>query len=446
VKKFAIVGAGQLLSLLGSGMSGFALGIWAYRTTGSISQFALVLFFAAVPGVLLLPVAGLLADRWDRRWTMILSDAGAAVGTAALALLFFLDRVEMRWIYLLLTFCSSMATFQRPAYSAAVTQLVPKEHFGRANGQVRAIQAMAQILAPLLAGALIDPIGIKGVLVVDLLSFGFGIGTLLAVRFSPVPDGAESRITASWAERWRELTAGWTYLRERGGLLALMIVLAGLNFSFGLANALVQPLVLSFASPAGLGTAFTIGGLGLLLGSLVMGTWGGPKRRVLGIFGFVPLAALGILLVGVRPSLAWVTSMMALVFFCLPFIEGCTTAIVQSKVASNVQGRVFAITHMIAGSMAPISYLLAGPLADQVFVPLMKPGGALADSLGPILGVGQGPGIALLMAALGVALLLTSVVAFLLPRVRHVEAELPDMVADAPVAAVVVAQPGVSSS
>jgi MFS family permease len=430
--KFAIIWVGQLLSVLGSGVSAFALGIWAYRTTGSVTQFALVLFSAAVPGVVLLPVAGLLADRWDRRRTMILSDAGAALGTAALALLFLLGRVEMRWVYAILCFTSAMATFQRPAYSAAVAQLVPKQHFGRANGQVRTAQAASQILAPLLAGALLGPIGIEGILILDFVSFAFALATLLAVRFPPLADDAETKAAPStWAERWREITAGWIYLVERGGLMALMILLAGLNFSFGLANVLVQPLVLSFASPADLGRALTIGGVGLLLGSVVMGTWGGPKRRVHGIFGFVPLAAISIFGVGLTSSIRWVTAAMALVFFCLPFIEGCTTAIVQSKVAPRVQGRVFAITHMIAGSMAPISYLLAGPLVDQVFAPLMKTGGPLAGSLGPIFGVGEGRGIALLMSALGIALLLTTFVAFLLPRVRHVEDELPDMVPDA---------------
>jgi DHA3 family macrolide efflux protein-like MFS transporter len=430
VTKFAVVWAGQLLSVLGSGVSAFALGIWTYRTTGSVTQFGLVLFFGAVPGVLLLPVAGLLADRWDRRRTMILSDAGAALGTAAMALLFLFHRVEMGWLYVLLTFSSSMATLQRPAYSAAIAQLVPKEHFGRANGQVRTTQAVSQILAPLIAGALLGPVGIEGILLLDVVSFAFGFVTLLAVRFPPLPPAAAATAAATWGERWRELTAGWTYLVERGGLMLLMVLLAGINFSFGLANALVQPLVLSFASPASLGTALTIGGAGLLAGSVVMGTWGGPKRRIHGVFGFVPVAGIGIVLVGLTPSLAWVTAAMALVFFCLPFIEGCTTAIVQSKVAPGVQGRVFAITHMIAGSMAPISYLLAGPLVDQIFAPLMKAGGPLAASLGPIFGIGEGRGIALLMAVLGVALVLTTAVAFLLPRVRHIEDELPDMIAD----------------
>jgi MFS transporter, DHA3 family, macrolide efflux protein len=434
VTKFAIVWAGQLISLLGSGISAFALGVWAYRATGSVTQFALVLFFAAVPGVLLLPVAGLLADRWDRRRTMILSDTGAAVGTAALALLFFFDRIEMRWVYIILTFSSSMGTFQRPAYSAAVTQLVAKEHFARANGQVRAAQAVSQILAPLLAGALLGPIGIEGILIIDLVSFGFAFLSLLAVRFPPLAEGEETKAASSWAERWQELTAGWTYLVERGGLMALMILLAGINFSFGLASALVQPLVLSFGSPTDLGTALTIGGAGLLVGSVVMGAWGGPKRRVNGIFGFVPLAAIGVFLVGLKPSIPWITAAMALVFFCLPFIEGSTTAIVQSKVAPRVQGRVFAITHMIAGSMAPISYLLAGPLVDQIFSPLLKAGGPLASSLGLIFGVGEGRGIALLMSVLGIALLVTTFIAFLLPRIRHVEDDLPDMVPDTPTA------------
>ncbi|MEO7735244.1 MAG: MFS transporter [Kofleriaceae bacterium] len=433
--RFAIIWVGQLLSVLGSGVTAFALGIWAYRTTGSVTQFALVLFFSAVPGVLLLPVAGLLADRWDRRRLMIVSDAGSALGTAALALLFMFDRVEMGWLYAILTLTGAMTTLQRPAYSAAVAQLVPKESFGRANGQVRMAQAVSQLAAPLLAGVLLGPVGIQGILAVDFVSFLFALVTLLAVRFPPLPDTAPDAVASTWSARWRELTAGWSYLVERSGLLTLTLLLAGLNFSFGLANALVQPLVLSFASPAGLGQALTIGGGGLLVGSVVMGVWGGPKRRIYGVFGFVPIAATGIFLVGLKPSIAWVTFAMALVFFCLPFIEGCTTAIVQSKVAPRVQGRVFAISHMIAGSMAPISYLVAGPLVDRVFAPLIKPGGPLADALAPFFGVGDGRAIALVMAVLGIALLLTTLVAFLLPRVRHIESELPAMVPDTALAA-----------
>jgi hypothetical protein len=170
----------------------------------------------------------------------------------------------------------------------------------------------------------------------------------------------------------------------------------------------------------------TVGGLGLLVGSLVMSAWGGPRRRVHGIFGFMLLAGVGIFAVGLRPSVPLVTAALFVTFFTLPFIEGCTSAIIQSKVAPRLQGRVFAVTHMIAGFMAPVAYLLAGPLADRVFEPLMAPGGQLADSVGAVIGVGSGRGIALMMMTVGVVLVAVTAAGYLVPRLRRVEDDLPD--------------------
>ena len=434
MKTFKIIWLGQLLSVLGSGLSAFALGVWVYQQTGSATQFALVLFAGAIPGVLLLPFAGLLADRWDRRKTMILSDTGAALGTLALALMFYFHHVEIWLIYILLAFSSACATFQRPAYSAAIAQLVPKEDLGRANGLVRTAQAVAQLFAPLLAGILLAFVPITTIFLIDLLTFAFAVTTLMAVRFPRLAEAGEKepKEKTSWGH---EIAQGWTYIAARGGLVSLMVFFAVLNFSGGLASALVQPLILSFTSPAVLGTVLTLGGMGLLVGSIVMSVWGGPKRRVNGIFGFMPLAGLGIFLVGLQPSVPMVTAALFLAFFTLPFIEGCTTAIVQSKVDPKVQGRVFAVTHVIAGSMAPISYVLAGPLTDRVFEPLMAPGGRLADSVGAVIGVGPGRGIALLFLVVGAALLLTTAIGYLIPRLRKVEDELPDMVPALPLAA-----------
>ena len=426
MKTFNTVLIGQLLSLLGSGLTTFALGVWVYQKTGSVTQFTLVLFFGSIPGVLLLPVAGLLADRWDRRLTMMLSDAGAALGTLVLLGMFLTDRVEMWLVYTALIISSSLGTFQRPAYSAAVGQLVEEKDYGRANGMVRTTQALAQLFAPLIAGVLLTFIDIERILIIDLVTFVCALITLAIVRFPAIRSDAKTEEKLGW---WQEISLGWTYLGARVGLLSLMVFFAILNFSGGLANALVQPLILSFTTPTMLGTMLTIGGLGLLVGSLVMAAWGGPKKRVNGIFGFMPLAGIGIFAVGLQPSIVWVTTALFITFFTLPFIEGCTSAIIQSKVDAAIQGRVFAVTHMIAGFMAPVAYVVAGPLADRIFEPLLAPGGALADSVGAWIGTGQGRGIGLLLAVVGAVLIVTTAIGFLVPRLRNVEAELPDAAA-----------------
>ena len=166
-----------------------------------------------------------------------------------------------------------------------------------------------------------------------------------------------------------------------------------------------------------------------------MSAWGGPKPRVYGILGFSVLQGVVLFAAGLPPQVVILAAAAFLYFFSLPIINGSSQAIWQSKVAPDVQGRVFAVRRMIAWSSLPLAYLAAGPLADRVFEPLMAVGGPLAGSVGRFVGVGPGRGIGLLYIVLGTVSLLATVVGFLYPRLRRVEVELPDVVVDiAPVA------------
>jgi DHA3 family macrolide efflux protein-like MFS transporter len=103
---------------------------------------------------------------------------------------------------------------------------------------------------------------------------------------------------------------------------------------------------------------------------------------------------------------------------------------VQEKVAPYVQGRIFALTAAIAGAALPLAYLVAGPLADYVFEPLMVPVGPLAGSVGQLIGVGPGRGIGLMFMVMGALTMIVTVIAYLYPRLRLVEDELPDALRD----------------
>ena len=168
---FAVVLAGQAVSILGTGLTGFALGVWVFQRTGSATQFALVALALLLPVVLLLPVAGALVDRWDRRWAMIVGDAGSGLCSLGLAALVWSGRLEVWHIWLLCAGSSAFSALQYPAFTAASTLLVPRRHLGRAAGLTQLAIAAAQILAPLLAGALLGRIGLRGVLLVDVLTF-----------------------------------------------------------------------------------------------------------------------------------------------------------------------------------------------------------------------------------------------------------------------------------
>lgn len=428
VRIFIVVWLGQFVSLVGSGLTSFALGLWVYERTGSVTQFALIGLFTVLPGVILSPLAGALVDRWDRRWVMILSDTGAGFCTLMMALLFLTGQVKILYICLVAGASATFNIFQWPAYSAATTLLVSKHNLGRANGMVQFGRAASEILAPMLAGSLVLTIQVEGVLLIDFVTFLFAVTTLFFVRF-PKPEITAVGQVGKGA-LWREAAYGWTYIAARRGLLGLLVFFAIVNFLWGLVGASITPMILGFTSANVLGIIISVAGGGMLVGSLAMSAWGGPRRRINGVLLFELLSGLCFLLIGLRPS-AWLVAIGA---FCahltIAVVYGSNQAIWQIKVPPDVQGRVFAAQQMIATSTRPLAYLVAGPLADKLFEPLLAPAGPLTGSIGQIVGVGSGRGIGLLFLIMGVLKVAVSLGGYLYSPIRSVEDESSNVCVD----------------
>ncbi len=422
-KTFFTIWTGQLVSLLGSGLSGFALGLWVLKNTGSVTQFALIATCTLGPRILLSPLAGALADRWDRRRTMLASEITAAVVTLYLAVAIASGHLTPGQIYGAMTIISVASAFQWPAYAASITVLVPKEQYGRASGLVQAAQGLAQTLAPVMAGAMMQSsLGVGGILAIDFLSYLFAAITLVVVR---VPRVANP-ITGQGLSIYEDVAHGWRYLTARPGLIGLVAMVSLCNFLLGAIMILVNPLVLSFSTPQVLGTVMTTAGVGMFAGSALMSASGGPRRRVRGMVLCLMLGGAALLAAGLPPSPLLIASGAFVFLFSVPVASGCMQAILQSKVDPSVQGRVFAFTGMAVSAMMPIAYLVSGPVADRLFEPWFAPGGALAGSLGSWIGVGPGRGIAAAFVAAGLLLMLITAVTYANPRVRSLEDELPD--------------------
>ena len=424
MRRFFLLWSGQALSLLGSGLTGFALGVWIFQRTGSATQFAMIALAATLPAVLISPFAGVLVDRWDRRWVMIVADSFAALATGLIALLYWREALELWHILLAAALGASMGAFQGPAYQASVTLLVPKEQYGRASGLAQMARALANVLTPLLAGILLLRIGLAGILIIDLSSFLLAVLTLAFLRIPRPVESEEGRRARGGI--WSEAGQGWSYIRLREGLFGMLLLFAFLNFMLGSINALTAPMLLSFTNPEQLGGILSLGGVGMLLGSIVMSTWGGPRRKIHGVLGFLVVVGLGVALVGIRPSAVVVTAGFFLAMACVPVVNGSSQAIWQCKVPADLQGRVFATRGMISMAAMPLAYLISGPLADHVFNPLLMEDGALAAGVGRLIGTGPGRGIGLMFVLAGLGTALFSAAAYLNPRIRCVEEELAD--------------------
>jgi DHA3 family macrolide efflux protein-like MFS transporter len=433
-RTFVIIWLGQMVSVIGSGLTAFGLGVYIYEQTSSATLFALNILAYTLPQVVFSPISGALVDRFDRRLMMIVSDSGAGLSALALVALVFTGRIEVWHIFVCTFFYSAFSSIQWPAFSAATTLLVPKEQLGRASGMVQMNEGISQLIAPALGGVLFVAIGIQGLVLIDVATFAFAVLTMLLLVSLPQPErsaaGEQGR-----GSLLKEAVFGWAYIRQRPGLFGLLLYFAAINLVTGVVGPLFGPMILNMTTPDVYGYVGSVLGLGMLAGTLIMSAWGGPKRLVAGIMASGAITGLFIALAGARPSIPLIAVSGFFFLLSVPIATGCSQALWQRKVEPDVQGRVFSVRRMIAWSMEPLAILLAGPLADRVFEPLMATGGPLADSVGRVIGAGPGRGVGLMFIIAGLLSAAVSLAAYAMPRVRHVEDEIPDAIGEISVSA-----------
>jgi DHA3 family macrolide efflux protein-like MFS transporter len=424
---FIAIWLSQAMSLLGSSMTGFGLSIWAWEKTGQATALALAAFFYAGATMLASPLAGALVDRWNRKLVMALSDLAAVSSTAVLLALLASGQLQIWHIFVANAFSGFFQAFQWPAYSAAVTMLVPKKHYARAGAMMSLAESAGFVLAPILAAILLGAVGLAGVMAVDMVTAGLAVAVVLLMRV-PQP-GTSAAGLEGRGSLWKESLYGFRYIFERPGLLGLQMIFFAGNLLDALAFTLLAPLVLSRTADdvLALGSVQSAVGVGALIGSLILSVWGGPRRRVHGVLlGWTLSALLGQLLFGLgRTPTFWAITGFALGFVS-PVVNASNQAIWQAKVAPDVQGRVFSVRRLIAQVSAPLAMLVTGPLADQVFEPAMRGDSGLARVFGGLVGTGPGSGIALLFVFCGVLGVATSLAGYAFRQVRDVETILPD--------------------
>jgi tRNA(Leu) C34 or U34 (ribose-2'-O)-methylase TrmL/MFS family permease len=277
---FTIIWLGQVVSLLGTAMTWFAFTIWAWEKTGKASALATISFFAFLPTVLLTPVAGAFVDRWNRKLVMLLSDSGTALGTLTVFLIYTFGDLQIWHIYVVSILAGFFTAFQYPAFAAAVTTMLSHQDYARASGMLGSARALSGILAPIFAAALLVPLGLSGIMLIDLATFTFAFGSLLLVHIpqpEPTATGLQSRGTL-----WQEILFGFRYIRESQSLwaLTLLFMIAGIFLAIG--ATLMAPLVLSLTqhNESALAAVQSTGAVGGIVGGLILSIWGGAQRRI----------------------------------------------------------------------------------------------------------------------------------------------------------------------
>jgi DHA3 family macrolide efflux protein-like MFS transporter len=370
VVPFFSIWTGQALSLLGSQLVQFALIWWLTITTGSATVLATASIVGILPQVLLGPFVGALVDRWSRRVIMILADLLIAGITLGLAALFAFGVVQAWHIYLALFFRALAGTFHFPAMAASTSLMVPKEHLTRIQGANQTLQGGLNIVAAPLGALLMELLPMQGIIAIDVITALLAVTPLL---FIPVPQPAFLENVDPGSSKpsvWADLRAGVRYVWNWPGLLAILIMAALINLVLNPAFALLPILVKNVFGGGAMQLAWmeSTGGIGIVAGGLLLGVWGGFRRRIMtSLLGLIGIG-LGALVIGLTPAGMFPLAIAAffVVGVMLPLTNGPLFAIVQAAVAPEMQGRVFTLIGSVAAAMSPLGLAIAGPISDTI--------------------------------------------------------------------------------
>lgn len=397
-----------------------------YQETESATAMGLMQVFFITPFLIMSPFAGVMVDRYNRKLMMMVSDLAAVIATGGIFLLLALGRLEFWHLYAAAALNGIGNTFQWPAYSAAISTMIPKEQLGRANGLISLMEAGPGVVAPLLAGALLPVIGLTGILGIDVVTFFFAVGALLIVHI-PQPQQSEEGRKAQ-GSILKEAAYGFRYIFARPSLLGLQMVFFFGNLFAGIGQTVLAPMVLARSGQDALafGMVQTAGAVGAIGGGVVMSVWGGFKRRVHGVLGGWIYMGVVATLLGLKFGLpVWITGIV-LMSLAGPLVNASNQAIWQAKVAPDLQGRVFSARRLIAWFTNPISPIIGGTLADFVLEPAMRAPSALTEAFGWLVGTGPGAGMGFLIVICGLIVALVGVVGYGVPAIRNAEDLLPD--------------------
>jgi MFS family permease len=419
---FLILWLGQFVSSIGSGLTAFGLGVYVFQQTQSATAVSMVTLSAFLPIILLAPVGGVLADRFDRRLMMLIGDGGAVIGLAYLLFLLATGEAALWQICASVAFSSLFASLTEPAYRASISDLLTEEYFAKASGMVQLAGAAKFLISPVVAGLLMQVMDVEMLILMDVSTIIVTFLTITAVRRSfggkpvraeiqdkaPVKelDGAakkeKSRPIIQMAQELRE---GWQLVVSNRGVLMLMLLLTAITFYMGFLETLYTPMVLPLSDEKTLGIVQSVSATGLLLGSLFIGLFSKSSRYVRMLSVGLLIAGLFFSLIGMSPNVWLIAGAGFLFFAAMPFVNTGADVLIRKNIPNEAQGRAWGIIGVISQLGYVLAYASAGPLADHVFNPLLEANGALSSTVGQLIGTGPGRGIGLLFMVAGVSVI-----------------------------------------
>ena len=397
-RSFMVIWAAQLVARVGNGLTAFGLGVYVYQQSGLSTAVSLVTLAAFLPSLLLAPFGGVLADRYDRRLLMIFGDTFSAFGLLAICGCVALSSV--------------FSSVMDPAYRATVTDLLTSEQYARAGGLVQLASASQYLISPAIAGLLMASSGITTVLTIDIATMVLTVVCML-LMWRTVKTPPRQTTTGFWTD----FRQGISFLRQQSGITVLMVLITVVTFCMGFLQTLLTPMLLDLTDESTLGAIRSIAAVGMIVASLIIGVFNMKGSHLTYITCFLAAGGVLIFFLGTTTSIVAIGVLAFAFFMTLPPLNTSIEVITRSSIPNETQGKVWGLMGLISQLGYVVAYAVSGVLADSVFNPLLREGGALADSLGALIGVGTSRGIGFMLMIVGVLLIGMAVA---IPRARSI--------------------------
>ena len=415
MKNFYKLWLGELISNIGSGMTAFALSVYIYEKTGSVSYVSLITLLSFMPSIVLSPIGGLLADRYDRRLLMIIGDLFSGLGLVYILWSIQAGEKSIVPIFVGITFSSIFTSLLEPSYRATLTDILEEENYAKASGLIQVAGSAKYLISPVIAGMILSVADIRVILLLDILTF---ITTCLMIFL--VRKSMNSETQNYKKDSFKELLEGLFIIKENRGVYSLVIIMFFVCFFMGFIQILIRPMILALSSVKIAGMMESLCAAGLLIGSLWIGIAGIKKNysKILAVASF--FCGIFMSMTGVNANLAIIGISTFLFFSTLPFMNSCADVLVRVSVPNELQGRVWGLISLITQMGTVAAYIISGIMADYIFEPMFNKNGILAKNIGMIIGTGKGRGIGFMLILSGIGMLIMAIAIWKNGEIREV--------------------------
>ena len=422
MKNFYKLWLGELISNIGSGMTAFALSVYVYEKTGSVSYISLITLLSFMPSIILSPIGGLLADRYDRRLLMIIGDLFSGLGLIYILWNIQAGEKSIVPIFLGITFSSIFTSLLEPSYRATLTDILDEENYAKASGLIQAAGSAKYLISPVIAGMILSVADIRVILLLDILTF---ITTCLMIFL--VRKSMNSETQNYKKDSFKGLLEGLFIIKENRGVYFLVIIMFFVCFFMGFIQILIRPMILALSSVKTAGIMESLCAVGLLIGSLWIGIAGIKKNysKILAVACF--FCGIFMSMTGVNENLNIIGISTFLFFSTLPFMNSCADVLVRVSIPNELQGRVWGLISLITQMGTVVAYIISGIMADYVFEPMFNKNGILVENIGIIIGTGKGRGIGFMLILSGIGMLIMAIVIWKNGEIREVSEKCVDL-------------------